>query len=111
MSPLTITVRDADTGPVLRVTGDLDFDTAPQLRQAVDALALAPGDLLVLDLGGLEFCDSSGISALITAHNRTSAAEAAMALAAVPDNITRVLGIVGLDQVFARHDPAPPNAP
>ncbi|MFD2123160.1 STAS domain-containing protein [Streptomyces cirratus] len=83
MSPLTITVRDADTGPVMRVTVTSTSTPRPQLRQSVDALTLAPGELLVLDLGGLEFCDSSGISALITAHNRGVRRAGVMALAAV----------------------------
>lgn len=29
MSALTITARDAATGPVLEVAGDLDYDQAP----------------------------------------------------------------------------------
>ncbi|WND33060.1 STAS domain-containing protein [Streptomyces sp. BB1-1-1] len=100
MNPLHITTRDATTGPVLEVIGDLEYATAHQLREHVSALILRPGQRLVLDLGRLDFCDSSGITALIAAHNRATAAEAELALAAVPDNTLRILRIVGLDQVF-----------
>ncbi|MFD7712588.1 STAS domain-containing protein [Streptomyces sp. NPDC059785] len=106
MSPLTITIQDARTGPVLEVAGDLDYDTAADLRRAVESLALTAGRLLVLDLGGLDFCDSSGLTALIVARNHALAAQADIALAAVPANTARVLGIVGLDQVFAIHPDA-----
>ncbi|AWZ10132.1 hypothetical protein DRB96_40075 [Streptomyces sp. ICC1] len=48
----------------------------------------------------MEFCDSSGISALIAARNHVRAAHADIALAAVPAHTLRVLRIIGLDQVF-----------
>lgn len=51
----------------------------------------------------MEFCDSSGISALLAARSHALAAQADIALAAVPAHTLRVLGIIGLDQVFALH--------
>ncbi|MER7196402.1 anti-anti-sigma factor [Streptomyces sp. CB01635] len=106
MSPLTTTTREAATGPVLEITGDLDHETAPELRKAMDALTLAAGQLLVLDLAGLDFCDSSGISALLSARSLAIEQGGGIALAAVPANTTRILGIVGLDQVFTIHPDA-----
>ncbi|MFF8555574.1 STAS domain-containing protein [Streptomyces sp. NPDC015501] len=100
MSPLTITARDAGTGPVLEILGDLDYETAPELRASLDGLTVAAGQLLVLDLAGLGFCDSSGISALISARNLAVERGGSIALAAVPANTLRILSIVGLDQVF-----------
>ncbi|MCF3960121.1 STAS domain-containing protein [Streptomyces fuscigenes] len=103
MSPLTITTRDAAPGPVLEITGDLDYMTAPELRTAVAGLSLTAGHLLVLDLAALEFCDSSGISALLAARNVVMEHDCGLALAAVPANTARILSIVGLDQVFTLH--------
>ncbi|MFC8143479.1 STAS domain-containing protein [Streptomyces paradoxus] len=100
MNPLTVSRHDTATGPVLHVAGDLDFDRAPVLRGRLDQLSLAPGQCLVLDLSGLEFCDSSGITALLAARQHALAAEADVVLAAVPANLLRVLTLVGLDQVF-----------
>ncbi|MFF5900650.1 STAS domain-containing protein [Streptomyces argenteolus] len=106
MSPLTIITRDAATGPVLEIGGDLDYATTPELRAALDALTLVGGQLLILDLGRLEFCDSSGITTLLVARNLAIEHGAAIALAAVPDRTLRVLRIVGLDRVFALHPDA-----
>ncbi|WP_327064383.1 STAS domain-containing protein [Kitasatospora sp. NBC_01250] len=103
MNPLTITCRDAATGPVLEITGDLDYATAPGLRKAVENLTLTTGQRLVLDLTQLEFCDSSGITALLAARNLAAEQGADMALAAVPANTIRILHIVGLDRVFTLH--------
>ncbi|MFF9815686.1 STAS domain-containing protein [Streptomyces sp. NPDC014006] len=103
MSPLKITTANAATGPVLAVGGDLDYANATELRELVATLALRPGQRLVLDLTGLEFCDSSGITALIAARHHAQKAQADIALAAVPAHTLRVLRIVGLDQIFPIH--------
>lgn len=82
---------------------------APRKRGTlVAALPLRPGQDLVLDLAGMEFCDSSGITALIAARNHAHAARAGIALAAVPAHTLRVLRMVGLDQIFPilPHSPA-----
>ncbi|MET7683394.1 STAS domain-containing protein [Streptomyces sp. NPDC005423] len=100
MSPLKITVRSAATGPVVEVAGELDYTSAPELRDLLTTLALPPGGRLVLDLGGMDFCDSSGLTALIVARNLAQAAGADLVLAAVPAHTLRVLRTVGLDQVF-----------
>ncbi|MFE7647461.1 STAS domain-containing protein [Streptomyces phaeoluteigriseus] len=103
MSPLKITTRDAMTGPVLEIIGELDHTSASELPDLLTTIPLQPGQRLVLDLAGMEFCDSSGISALIAARNRAHTAQADIALAAVPARTLRVLRIVGLDQIFSLH--------
>ncbi|MET9760775.1 STAS domain-containing protein [Streptomyces sp. NPDC006372] len=100
MNPLITTRHDTATGPVLRLSGDLDYDQAPELRRQVDQLQLAPGQCLVIDLAGLEFCDSSGITVFLAARQRALDAGAEVALAAVPAKLLRVLTLVGLDRVF-----------
>ncbi|MFD7436401.1 STAS domain-containing protein [Streptomyces sp. NPDC059861] len=103
MNPLNITERATATGPVIAVAGDLDHTHAVALRQRVASLALQPGQRLVIDLAGLTFCDSSGITAFLAARQHAVAAGADIVLAAVPANTLRVLTIVGLDQVFTIH--------
>ncbi|MEU3838794.1 STAS domain-containing protein [Streptomyces sp. NPDC028635] len=111
MSPLKITTRDAATGPVLEIFGELDYVTAGDLRDLIPTITLRPGQCLVLDLRGMEFCDSSGLTALIAAHHHAEAAQADFALAAVPAHTLRTLRIVGLDQVFAIHPDSEMAAP
>ncbi|MFG2279348.1 STAS domain-containing protein [Streptomyces asoensis] len=103
MNTLGITTRDTPAGPVLEILGDLDYGHAGRLRELLPTIALRPGQRLVLDLSGMEFCDSSGITALIAAHQHAHAAQADIALAGVPANTLRILRIVGLDQIFPLH--------
>jgi anti-sigma B factor antagonist len=106
MSRLTITSRHAATGPVLEIIGDLDYTTASELRQVVDSLTAVGGHLLVLDLAAMDFCDSSGITALLAARNLVMEKHGDIALAAVPANTARILRIAGLDRVFTLHPDA-----
>jgi anti-sigma B factor antagonist len=103
MSALTATVRAEGPAAVLELVGELDYNSAPLARESVRELALRTGQLFVVDLGGVSFCDSSGISALFAARNHALAAGARIALAAVPAQIARVFKIIGLDDVFATH--------
>ncbi|MCQ9133825.1 STAS domain-containing protein [Streptomyces hilarionis] len=103
---MKIVAREALTGPLLEIVGDLDYGTAHELRERIAQTPLRAGQRLVLDLSRLEFCDSSGITALIAARNHAVAARADVALAGVPGNTLRILRVVGLDQVFAFHPDA-----
>lgn len=107
MTPhLTLHTRATPSGAVVELVGDLDHHTAPEVRAALPGLDLRQGQQLTLDLDGLGFCDSSGITVLIAARNHALAAEARIALAAVPDRVSRIFRMVGLEQVF----PAYPTA-
>ncbi|MGA4983005.1 STAS domain-containing protein [Streptomyces sp. GESEQ-13] len=104
MKPLTIVSSRTPAGPLLEVAGDLDHSNAHHLRGAAVAAVVPAGLTLVLDLGELGFCDSSGITALIAVRNHVVAAGAALVLVAVPEALRRLLHLTGLDQVFDLRD-------
>ncbi|MEV5717151.1 STAS domain-containing protein [Amycolatopsis mediterranei] len=105
-TPFSVTTRTTGAGAVVTVEGELDVATAPRLRAGVAALVLGPGQLLVVDLAGVTFCDSSGISALIAARNVAEAAGAAVGLAAVPARLSRTFGLIGLADFFPTYPSA-----
>lgn len=104
MTDRTLTV-DAQTHPsgvtVLTVSGELDHHTAPSLTQALEDTPFARGSRTVLDLSGLLYCDSTGITVLITAYHRAQATDSRLYLAGVNQDLMRVFRIVGLDQVLS----------
>ncbi|WP_410588232.1 STAS domain-containing protein [Amycolatopsis sp. lyj-23] len=105
-TPFSVATRSTGSGVVITVEGELDVATAPRLRATVGAVTLAPGQLLVVDLAGVTFCDSSGISALIAARNVAEAAEAGVALAAVPARLSRTFALIGLADFFPTYPSA-----
>src|SRR2546429_9616208 len=64
---ISVTHPTADSA-VLEVRGQLDIDTAPQLRGAFDGLRHAAVTRIAADLSQLTFCDSIGLSILAVTH-------------------------------------------
>ena len=59
-------VDDPEVGAVLRVAGDVDITTSEVLAAAIaETLRRRTGGPLVLDLAGVTFLDSSGLTVLI----------------------------------------------
>jgi anti-sigma B factor antagonist len=108
MSELKIASLATDAGHRLELAGELDFHTAPRLRDALKRISLKPGQQLVFDLSGLTVCDSSGLTAFVAARNQALAADAGLVLGAVPERVLRILRISGLDRAFSM---APGPAP
>lgn len=85
----------ADAETVFELAGELDLDTSEVLRR--DLLPEVERGTVVVDLSRLEFCDSSGLRALIEAGRRARKAGRAFRLAAPADAVARVLEITGAD--------------
>jgi len=86
---------------VVHLVGELDCDSAPRLRQALDDLRGQATCTLVFDLSGLEFIDSSGLHELVVALKRQREAGGELLLRSPRPQTLRVLEIVGLTTVFA----------
>src|SRR5690242_3320470 len=109
----TATVRNSVAGPVVEAVGELDYDSAPQLRAALrHVLAVRPApQVLVVDLGGVTFCDSCGLDTLLQARLDAERQDTAVRLARPTDIVMRVLELTGTALVFpVDHDvPAGPH--
>jgi len=55
---------------VLRVAGELEMYTVPQLRRGLQERILSPESWLILDLSDVRFLDSAGISELVSLYKR-----------------------------------------
>lgn len=100
---LTVTRQADGAGPCLiTVSGELDYHTGPQLRACLDDAPCQSG--LVLDLCGITYCDSTGVSVLVHAYRRTEAAGTMLALAGAAPDIFRLLTFTGLDRLFRSYD-------
>jgi anti-sigma B factor antagonist len=101
---LAITQQSGTSGQILVcVDGELDHHNAHQLRAALTEIPFAPGVHAVVDLTGLEYCDSTGITVLITAYHRATAAGSTLSIAGLNPGLERVFRIAGIDQVIPLH--------
>lgn len=102
---LAVTLQAGPAGPSLvTASGELDYHTGPQLRACLDDVPLESGAALVLDLSGITYCDSTGVSVLAHAYRRTEAAGVTLALAGAAPAVFRLLSFTGLNRLFTSYD-------
>jgi anti-anti-sigma factor len=82
--------------------GELDMAVAEHAHDQVAALLdQNPHGALVLELGRLTYCDSSGISLLLRLQAETHARDRTMTLRHVHPNVARVFEAAGVSHQFA----------
>lgn len=95
---LTVSV-DPDSAPgaaVLRAAGELDVYTAPRVQEAIASLPLDTLDVLVADLAGLTFIDSSGLGVLIAAQKQLRTHSGDLRVVCTQGPVLRLLEVTGL---------------
>ncbi|MFJ4849493.1 MULTISPECIES: STAS domain-containing protein [unclassified Streptomyces] len=104
---LKVTHDERDGWTVLTVSGALDLVTAPTVRGHVhEAVADGRRDL-VLDLAGVDFCDSSGVGVLISARRLMRSCAGRLRLILPSDvrgtnaaHVNKVLAALGVRRLF-----------
>ncbi len=84
---------------VLSVAGEVDLAVVDELVQRARA-CLADADGLRLELGGVSFIDSSGLGALVLVREEATAAGKSLSLVDVPESMSRLLQLTGLQDAF-----------
>jgi anti-sigma B factor antagonist len=77
--------------------GDLDATTVSTFRGAVSLCLGQPG--LIVDLSGVNFLDSAGLTALVGIVRRAREQPTDVAVVVPPGNLRKVLGEAGLQQI------------
>lgn len=90
--------RSADRA-VVHLTGEVDLETSPNLRQTLLDLA-ADVSTLEADCAGLEFMDSTGLSSLLSAHKAMQEKAGTFVITQAPAMLVKMIRIVGLDRVL-----------
>jgi anti-sigma B factor antagonist len=85
---------------VVTVTGELDLSNAQELRRMVEASLRLGRNSVVVDLGGVTHMDSSGLAALIAAHQLTEHRRGRLALVITSESVRRTVEVRGLDRLF-----------
>ena len=84
----------------MNVRGEIHVSTAPRFAQCLQA-ALDDGNTrIVLDLSGVEFIDSTGLSVLLNGLRRVNQLQGAMAIVCANPTVLRLFQITSLDETF-----------
>jgi anti-anti-sigma factor len=86
--------------------GEIDVDTAPEVRDAVaDALAAGRPSRIELDMHLVSFLDSVGISAMVAAFQMASVSGVPLVVTRPSRFVHRQLWVTGLLGLFGAPDP------
>lgn len=88
---------------VLRITGEVDVYTAPQLREQVVQLVNSGVRHIIADLRGVDFLDSTGLGALVGSLKRLRTHDGSFKVVASGGRTLRIFQITGLTRAFALH--------
>jgi len=79
----------------LRLSGELDMATVPELERSIEAAEVAGHEVVVLDATHLSFIDSSGLRGILDAHRRMSERQRTLVLSGAGAQVRRVLELTG----------------
>jgi anti-anti-sigma factor len=97
---LVVEVLREGNAAIVRIEGEVEFATAPRLRATLLDLAQRGASPVIIDLAGVSFLDSAGISLLVQAKNRLSSADSELVLRTPTSSVSRVLEISGVADLF-----------
>nr|WP_269327071.1 STAS domain-containing protein [Kineosporia mesophila] len=100
---LTVATRREGVQTVISVAGEIDVYTAPTLRERLNELVTDGEYHLVVDMGGVDFLDSTGLGVLVGGLKRARSHDGSLRLVCDQEKILKVFRITGLTKVFPIH--------
>jgi anti-sigma B factor antagonist len=104
---MQITERTEENIPVISITGDIDLENSPKLRDFLKPKAAQKVPRLLLDFAGVNYIDSSGLATLIEYFQSVQGFGGKLALAALSPRVKNVFEIVRLEQIFSLYPDIP----
>jgi anti-sigma B factor antagonist len=89
-----------ETTAVIRVAGEIHATTAPEFSERLNSVIADGKTAVVLDLTGVEFIDSTGLSVLLNGLRRVTRARGSMVVACANPTVLRLFEITKLDSTF-----------
>lgn len=93
-------VEQVSRGVVATLAGEIKYAASPPLRKAL--LDLVPGrhELIVLDLSGVPYMDSSGVAVLVELLSKLRSTESKLVLCCMQDRVRSMFEIARLLKLF-----------
>jgi anti-sigma B factor antagonist len=85
---------------IIHVRGEIHLSTAPRFSRLLQESIDNGNTAIVLDLSGVEFIDSTGLSVLLNGLRRVSQLQGRMALVCANPTVLRLFEITSLNETF-----------
>lgn len=93
-------IKSVPTGTEIVLTGRMTFADHDKFRGLISVFDGADGQRMVLDLGGLDFVDSSGLGMFIIARDIAHKRNLDFALRGAHDEVRRLISAAKLDKML-----------
>jgi anti-sigma B factor antagonist len=104
VDPFSVDEHEEGGVRVVAVSGELDIATAPTLCARLDATRVGRRPRLLVDLTAVDFCDSTGLRALLGAASEVRAHGGRFAIVCPPSgDVARLLEVVGAGEWMGIH--------
>jgi anti-anti-sigma factor len=97
MDLVAVSVGVTRPSAVIRVEGEIDLSTAPELRLAIAHVVDDGCRDITVDLSGVSFMDCAGVNALLWCRERVDTADGRLSLGQVSRSAARILTLTGLE--------------
>jgi len=85
----------------LRIVGELDAVTSPELRPSVNALVAERPSRVVVDVSGLRLIDSSGVGAVVSLYKKAKEYGGVVTVQGMRDQPLAIFKLLRMDRVLA----------
>jgi anti-sigma B factor antagonist len=92
--------KQGDGVCIVRLAGRLDLGNAAEVQRVITDVIAEGNHRLVIDLGGVRFMDTSGLSVLVASLRAAKRAGGLLALASVSEQPRTLFTLTSLDSVF-----------
>ncbi|WP_334141878.1 STAS domain-containing protein [Rhabdothermincola sp.] len=89
---------------VIAVTGELDVATAPRLRQEAIRVVAEGNHRLVIDLGGVDFLDSTGLGVIIGILKRVRSHSGELTVVGLTPKVRKVFEVTRVLEILPIFD-------
>ncbi len=93
--------------PVVEICGEIDIQSAPQLRDELLQVLRRHGPQLALDLAGVTFLDCAGVNVLLATRRRARLEDGWVRVTQASARARRMISLLGLGTAFALSDSMP----
>ena len=101
--PVWVDITEEGDTVVVSLYGELDASARSSIEPVVMA-AITSATTVTVDLGGVIFCDSSGVAMFIAVAQKADAEDTIFWVRNAPANVRRIFEIANLDHEFDVRD-------
>ena len=86
---------------IISLSGEIDLQHSPAMRQLLQTNASARVPAILLDFSGVKYIDSSGLATLVEYYQKARSYSGQMALAGMSNRVRSVFDLVRLNEILS----------